>query len=493
MEVTWIAGVGAILLISFGLRLLRRDLAHACFTAAVHTSIGGVLLLLAPLLGPDTARFAREIGRTLVLLGAVHLGAALFFSVMLRRLGLPRLINEIGVLVAYVLLIGLMITHLGFNLGLILTSSAIATAAIGLAMQDVLSNLAGGVVLQFERALRPGQWVEVNGKNSRVVHVRMRHTEVETAEGDRILMPNSMLTRTPLTLIGIPRKRTVEFSMPYGHRPSEVLISVEEALRRSSIPGVAQDPAPKLLVRGYETTSVRYGVEFWSTTPATESTPVSGIYNLVFAALSRAGNAPRAITQQIEISRHGAAAHTKETNYSAMAEALRRSPILYPLETAGAMRLVSNAVLLHFATGEPLVRQGDPGSSMFLISRGVVEVLVSDIGGQRRSVAKLSAGDCFGEMSMLTGEPRSATVVALEEVECWQMDREDFADLLAEGPGLIERISKVVAERHAELEIARAEMDRNATDLLRTNLGRVILEKMKNWFVPETPPGGQDR
>jgi len=106
-----------------------------------------------------------------------------------------------------------------------------------------------------------------------------------------------------------------------------------------------------------------------------------------------------------------------------------------------------------FAAGEAIVRQGDHGSSMFVILRGRVIVTIEPSGQQ---VATISAGGFFGEMSMLTGDPRTATVRAVDDAQVLEIEAADMRRLAQATPGLLEHISKVVAARRVGLAQAEA-------------------------------------
>jgi CRP-like cAMP-binding protein len=106
-----------------------------------------------------------------------------------------------------------------------------------------------------------------------------------------------------------------------------------------------------------------------------------------------------------------------------------------------------------FSPGEAIVRQGEQGSSMFVVLKGRVTVVLEPSG---QGVATIDAGGFFGEMSMLTGDPRTATVRAVSEVQVLEIAAADTGRLMQATPGLAEHISEVVAARRAEL--AQAEV-----------------------------------
>jgi CRP-like cAMP-binding protein len=112
--------------------------------------------------------------------------------------------------------------------------------------------------------------------------------------------------------------------------------------------------------------------------------------------------------------------------------------------------LAAATKIVHFRKHDVLVRQGDLGASMFALVEGKVSVSVHAPGGERR-VATLEAGDVVGEMSLFTGERRSATVTALGEVTALEITKAGLEPILAASPKLVERFATVVEQRHGEL------------------------------------------
>jgi CRP-like cAMP-binding protein len=118
--------------------------------------------------------------------------------------------------------------------------------------------------------------------------------------------------------------------------------------------------------------------------------------------------------------------------------------------------LAAQVSRLPYARGESIVREGEAGDSFYLIERGTVAVTIGTGDGSTRLLNRMAAGDYFGEMSLLTGEPRSATVLAESDVAVLEIERSDFEQVLAANPALLEPISQIAARRQeAQLETRR--------------------------------------
>ena len=155
---------------------------------------------------------------------------------------------------------------------------------------------------------------------------------------------------------------------------------------------------------------------------------------------------------------------------------LARVPLLgelYPMERLALGSLLQPA---HAARGSLIMRQGEPADALYLIESG--QVVVEQSG---QTIATLGEGDFFGEMSLLTGEKRSATVIALSDAECFRLDKEIFKAVIQRRPDLAADVAKVLARRRVELIAVREGLDLEAA----ARKGRSeadLLNKIRDFF-----------
>ena len=192
--------------------------------------------------------------------GIAFLGltAVLVFDLLLpfTRVRVPRIARDLAVALAFVaLLIWLFSIHHVDVTGIVATS-AVVTAVIGFSLQDTLANVMGGIALQLEGAVEPGDWVKFGDTSGKVRETAWRHTAIETRNGDTLLVPNSVLVKTPVLVLGkaggrsVPlERRWVWFGVDYRTSPVTVIETVREALTREPIPNVAAEPAPSSSMR----------------------------------------------------------------------------------------------------------------------------------------------------------------------------------------------------------------------------------------------------
>jgi len=140
-----------------------------------------------------------------------------------------------------------------------------------------------------------------------------------------------------------------------------------------------------------------------------------------------------------------------QEDYDEARTILRDEPLFECLSDAQIDNLVKEARLNYFGRGENVIKEGAEGDSMFVLLQGAARVWVSR-NGTSIPIATLSAGDCFGEMSLLTGESRTATVQAESDCYVLEIGKPVMADVLRESPDCLERLSELLAKRKMENE-----------------------------------------
>ena len=144
--------------------------------------------------------------------------------------------------------------------------------------------------------------------------------------------------------------------------------------------------------------------------------------------------------------------------------------------------LLPRGRIVHFGQGEKLIHQGDEGNSMFILVSGETSVIV-ERNGIPTTVASLSAGDCFGEMSLLTGERRSATIVANRDCEVVEIGKAVLAQSLKENPELLNELGALLAKRQMDTEgIVMASSKTAETDDTAIQYKNTFMKKLKKFF-----------
>jgi CRP-like cAMP-binding protein len=346
-------------------------------------------------------------------------------------------------------------------------SSTILTAVIGLALQDLLKNVIAGIALQTERPFEIGHWVEINRQIGRVVEMSWRATRVITVDGNYIIFPNANLAQAELInyTIGSPiQAMHVQIGLGYSHPPNLVKRVLTEAALAS--PDVCREPAPSIKLIQYGDYSVTYDVKFWlynydKYPEKRDAVMTSAWYHLHRAGLKLPFPIREVYMHQVDPLSEADQHHLQ---IEQIVRALRQIDLLAVLENAELHALAEHVGTRLYGRGEVLARQGEAGDTFFIIRSGRVRIDVDDILGDRLTavtVNHLGPGDFFGEMALLTGAARGATVTAVEDTEILLVSRQDLAPLLQANPELPERLGAVLARRQEMNQAALATRQAN--------------------------------
>jgi small-conductance mechanosensitive channel/CRP-like cAMP-binding protein len=334
----------------------------------------------------------------------------------------------------------------------LLTTSAVGAVVVGFALQDTLGNLFSGLAIQIEKPFRVGHWIAIGDREGQVQEITWRATKLRTKAGQFLIFPNGLMSKEPILNYSeptIPTRLEIEVGASYSTPPNEVKDALMEAIENS--PLVLSSPAPFVALHDFGGSSVNYRVQFWVGDYALDVAARDQVRTNIWYTFRRR-NIEIPFPTQIEYSRDEAPPRT-EGDIVAAADRLAAIDLFATLPPDARLGLSRSAQEHIFAAGESIVRQGASGSSMYVVLKGRARVVLEPNG---QELAIIEPGGFFGEMSMLTGEPRTATVRAIDDVRVLEVPSEQFREIALERPGLIEHISNVVTTRRAELDGARA-------------------------------------
>lgn len=411
---------------------------------------------------PARAPWMDHVAIALAELAALHLFTIVVFRVVLRRFDLPMIISDVAVMAGYAVVLVSLLVELGVhNIGGLIATSAVLTAIIGFAFQELLLNLIGGLSIQADGAIRTGAWIKCEHAAGQVLRVRLRYTSIQTAEGDVVLIPNHALTKAPVTIIGERRRTLVRFRLGSQHRPTHIIKVVDDALASSPIDGIAADPQPRCFVMEHQMQHIEYGVHVWVISAGQNEQSISQVLTRIYFALRRANAPVASIATTVELQKD-TPAPDQQQELALAGAAFKKSPIGRSL-TEDEVKLVAHRLKRSwFAPGEAIVKQGEAGESMFVILHGSVSVMLAADSGAPQQIATLESGSFFGEMSLLTGDTRTTSVIAIDNVECAELDKEHLEDIMLRRPELAREISTTLDERQLALASAREKMRRDS-------------------------------
>jgi small-conductance mechanosensitive channel/CRP-like cAMP-binding protein len=374
------------------------------------------------------------------------------------------------------------IAHRWFGLELtpFLATSAVVGAVVGLALQETLGNLFAGIALHTESPFKAGDWVRVGDREGRVEQLSWRAIRLRTWWGDTLTIPNNETARHAilnLTQPQQPHSRFVLMGVNYQTPPNKVVSVLRHLL--DQIPELAREPEPEVRIVGYQDFTIQYEIRYFLHDHAHYRAIEGEIYRLIWYHFRRHGIEIPFPIRNVYL--HNVEAE-RESPAGRLQRALREIDLFRPLSDDELRLAASHFRQLHYAAGEKLIEEGQPGESFFVVDRGEVEVR-KRIGGGERALAQLMEGQFFGEMALLTGEPRSASVVALTDVDVYTIGKAGFHEVLVGNPAIAVDISALLSERREALSQASLDVTaRFESAGSRGELRQRILDRIRGYF-----------
>jgi small-conductance mechanosensitive channel len=367
----------------------------------------------------------------------------------------PAILRDImAALVAALIVVVLLRSTFGVDVTALVATSAALSIILGLALQETLSNLFAGLALMIDRPFDPGDWVRIDQHIGCVKEISWRAVKIQLLrQEDYLIIPNSVIGKTQIVNISQPTPihgHEVTVGVVYGEPPNRVRQVLREAALE--VPRVLREPAPRVELARFEGYSVLYRLTFWIADFASLRDIEGEVLAHTWYALRRHGiRIPFPIT---DLYWHNAArlsAEERRDRRARLAGLLRGVDFLEALTAEELERLADDATVAPYPVGLAVFQQGEPGDSLFVIVAGQVEVMARpEAGGPERSLATLGTGDYFGELSLLTGAPRSATVRAVRDTQLLVITKEALRPILVVDPSAAERLSRTLARRQEE-------------------------------------------
>lgn len=403
----------------------------------------------------------------------VRLLDVVLFDVFLekrKRERTPGLLRQIIALALYAVLIGaayLIIFEKG-NLGFLLTGTVVA-AVLGLALQDTLGNLFAGIAIHVERTFEVGDVLRTGDTIGVVEFSSWRATRIRTFSNDLVVVPNSLLARERLEVF--PKDnlnaRLVLVSAGYEFPPVRVIDVLQRAVR--NVEHVASEFPAIARVASFEDSGVAYELKYWTRRYELSDAINAEIRKAVWYAFHRSGISIPFPVRSVARFRQ---TPPEIVSHEEIASSIDRTEVFRPLSAEEKATLLHGIRVSVFGRGETVLRAGDPGDSMFILQTGTVSVRRgAEAGG--RELVQLGGGDMFGEMALLTGEPRGATVVAESDVTALEIPKSSLQPILKRNPALAEAISAIVDRRREDLD---------ATGGITRETQQTLFSRIAAWF-----------
>jgi small-conductance mechanosensitive channel/CRP-like cAMP-binding protein len=417
----------------------------------------------------DVLPYVQFAAYTALIFFFVRLLDLLVFDVVVsgrRNVAAPQLLRGIVSIGLYAVLLASAFNGVfKINVTGLLTGGAVLAAVLALALQDTLGNLFAGIALHMEETYEIGDVIHTGDYLGVVEAVSWRATRLRGFSNQLVVVPNSVVARERLEIF--PRNnlngRVITVGVDYNVAPATVIGILTQVA--SHVEGLARERPCFARVSSFGDSAVVYEIKYFTRDYSSRDRIDADIRKAVWYALRRNGiSIPFPIRAfQPYLPPTGEHQVTPEDAF----KRLRAVDILQPLSDQ-ALQTLAAAVKVHFySRGEAILRHGTAGDSMFAVHTGSVGIRVPDdsLTGWHQ-VAELGPGTVFGEMALLTGEMRTADVVAMTDVIALEIGKDSLHPVLEVHPDLAGAISHQIMLRREHMASLRGDAEQEELTLI---------------------------
>ncbi len=383
---------------------------------------------------------------------------------------------------------------IGFNLAALAVVAGGLGVGIGFGLQNITNNFISGLTLLLERNLKVGDFIEFEGLEGYIKEVSLRSTVIRTREGGDVVVPNSKLVDNSV-LNWSHDSYVARVDIPVGVAYSSDPVVVTEALLKAaySEPAVQTDPAPRVMFVNFGDSALEFELWVWVNRIDLEPYIRSSLnftieYNLRQQDIVVPFPQRDLWLKNPEVLQPSYWEERQRDRPQLTSRPLSLRQLLHEIsyfETFNDLQLrqlIEIGYRKRLRSGEVLFRENEPGDAFYIILSGSVEVVVEAL---NKYLTTLNSGQFFGEISLMLGIPRTATVRAKEETLLFAIDRRRFKKLLHEHPELYEAIVAGLESHREELVQRQQELrklglvDRDEDD---KNPVAWVRKRLKNLF-----------
>ena len=413
----------------------------------------------------------------------------------------PRLLRQVVAVLLFVGGVALMLNQAwGMAVTALLATTGVMGIVFGLALRNILADFFSGIALNMEQPYRIGDFVMLrrtgrrDGVTGVVREINWRSTRLLTPEENLVVIPNRIAASSTIENLSYPSpisenelEITLEWSLDRALVEPVLAAAMVETWALGATSG---DKPPVCRISRLDGAGVTYKVLYLIDPRRKPKGPARHtLLSCLHRHLRHAGLHPVA---SADAQPHEARRPQTPVDHDSPADqaaCLRQVGLFALLSDEERSALVAASTVCRVDKGVAVVRSGDPGTSMFVVAAGVLEVMVTPPGASEpRRSGLLGPGDFFGEMSLLTGAHRSATVDTLCPAVLYEIPHTALAPLMQQRSDLAEAMSTVVA-RHLQRDAAAAAANDSDTTIQprKATLAESLAVRIRAFFAS---PGG---
>jgi small-conductance mechanosensitive channel len=383
---------------------------------------------------------------------------------------IPKLLRDLSSLVIWSGFIVLVLSGVfEIDVTALLTASGLAIAVIGFALRSMISDIFTGIALGIERPFRIGDWVQVDDyAPGKVIQMNWRSTTIETEELVTVIFSNSLLATKPFQNYSRPHRYfrdsfTIALdSTITTHKAERIFLSAISQVSES----MKINEKPEIRIKEFSSRGIHWEILYWVENYAERFTIRHEIQRRMLRNMHYSGIEVAA--DRIELEKLEPDNTVALENKSVDLHFIRTLPLFQSLNSSELDWLQYEMKRVFFQKGSRAVHLGDKGNSLFIVQEGIFDAAIQDTHGKMVSVGHLIPGTFFGEMSLLTGAPRSATITAEVDSIAYELNRDTLTSLFTQRPAVMEELSISLAERQLQ----------NSDSLKTASNSQIIIEKV---------------
>ena len=450
-----------------GLVFYAGGLAAILLVLLVDLTAEGVIARVPHAAQPWLA-FVTYLAMAFVILKALDLLFIEDYLVEKQEKYIPRILRVI-ILLFGLALTGLILLRMVLNVDplALIALPTVATAVVGFALKDAIARLVSGINLG--RLIHIGDWVTLMDKEGVVTDIAIGYITIRTRAYDYVMLPNNIISESKIINHSRPESlcaRYILVEANYAHPPMQVKRILTQAA--SAVPGVVADPTPISFIKEFKESGIAYKLKFYLTDYAHLDRIEGEVMAYVWYAFQRNGIEIPYPQRVVHMTQAPDLTALRTIELAGIEEGFRAIDFLALLDAPALHSLAEQAQKRVYLPGELIVREGEPGEELFVVMEGEADVLIKT-GEQSTHVATIKKGQFFGEMSLLTGAPRSATVQANSQLTVAVVGKNAMSQVISRNLSLADQFGTILAARQSHLASTRETADRAAK--LRSGAG----------------------
>ncbi len=424
----------------------------------------------------DVALLSRQIANVIWWMSLAGLSIrgtdVLLWRGLFKAQTVPKLLKDVvGAIIYIVALFAIVAFVFDQPVTGLLATSGVVAVVLGFALQNTLSDVFSGIALNMEHPYRQGDWIRLdNGFEGEVVEINWRATHLRSRDDTEIIQPNSGMATARLINFHYPDRvyaLNVQVRVDYKVPPARVKSTLKAAALACD--RVQRHPGPIPRILNFEPSFIVYDLKVWVSDFAQHPDHIDQLMTSIWEYLRWAGISTAFPQRDIHMFE---GTERDQTESLAVSELLSRVDLFASLEAEEKETLAAQLAKKHVRLGQRIVEQGAEGSSLFVIAEGLLEVRVFfEEDNAEHKVAQVGPGDFFGEMSLLTGAPRSASVVTLTDSVVYQIEKIHLEPILKARPAIAESLVELLSRRQEATQALAADYVPKAHDSQDPNTG----------------------